>query len=240
LGYSHTCLSYYEYPICNGIPSYKDGSCNNNGNCTKNDFCVCNYGYGGKYCDNVICYNKENGTNNICNNNGICIDINTCLCKNNWYGLECNITKCFNIYSNDTTVCSNNGNCTKPDTCICYKTSNELDCSNKNTVDINYILICVFSTIGSICIFIIFTFCFIFICFLVIGIIFLLIFFCIKIGVDIKKNKILDKNLSNSFSLNIIEKKNFKFKITEESFKCNRNDLKILDGFKLFFIIYIY
>ncbi|KAF0986185.1 hypothetical protein HZS_5218 [Henneguya salminicola] len=50
----------------------------------KNIKCICNVGYGGKYCDKWYC-NKD------CNNKGVCEGPNNCHCYPHYKGKRCDM-----------------------------------------------------------------------------------------------------------------------------------------------------
>jgi len=77
---------------CPGSYGGTKNSCNNKGICViKNNrpICVCNKGYSGNTCSDVI--DRKCIEYNKCNKNGKCID-NECYCNLNYYGTSCNMT----------------------------------------------------------------------------------------------------------------------------------------------------
>jgi hypothetical protein len=230
-----TCNSgYYNYDCslynCYSILFNNSNVCSGKGNCISPNKCTCNSGYFSYDCSLYNCFNILFNNSNVCSGNGNCNSPDNCTCNLGYTYQFCQLSICFGIIATSMSVCSGNGNCVMANTCICNKGYEGSFCSiaSNDISNLGTILGSIFGSIGGLSIFLfiffIILFCY---CFFVFLIIFLLFKF--------KKSK--NKNTNNVFELE--EKKNYTFTISEDSFKLEKNDFKIIKGLNFFFIFFI-
>eukprot|EP01080_Neovahlkampfia_damariscottae_P008579 gene8579-404_t len=89
-------------------------------NSGKLDFCKCDSGYSGDFCEKFTCYGIENDNTNVCNSHGSCTALDNCICESTFTGNNCSIPICHGKPATDANVCNSHGSCIAPNTCSCF------------------------------------------------------------------------------------------------------------------------
>jgi len=104
LATSLTCTEGENYPCVHGsCEGYTYCCCGSFFGLCYYDYCVCQAGWQGEYCDSFYCADG-------CYNGGSCLGPGACGCVDGWSGPTCQ--EC-------TLDCGPHGACTDPTTCLC-------------------------------------------------------------------------------------------------------------------------
>ncbi len=114
-------------------------ACGSHGECTGQDKCACEYGWGGAACDETwTCFGIPQDDSLVCGGNGRCLTQDACDCDVGYGGVGC-YSFCNGIRSDDPSVCGYNGRCVDHDVCECLREyeGQYCDCwlcSQRNTI----------------------------------------------------------------------------------------------------------
>ncbi|EFC35887.1 predicted protein [Naegleria gruberi] len=111
---------------CFGVHYLNSSVCSGRGQCIQKDTCNCNNGYGGKNCEQFVCFIYKDTDIPVCNYRGKCVGPHTCACNGPWTGSDCQIPLC-NRKTEKQGGCNFNGVCKLilgSPSCICASSGN--------------------------------------------------------------------------------------------------------------------